>query len=95
MIGWPRRQKNHHYVINENTGARLCQDGKWRNHANFGSTPSCVKKWNDKGWAIRKMNQLNQKSTCPIAYVLTLPENQYMDASGKVFTEEEKTSNNT
>lgn len=32
-------------VIHPETGARLCQDNRWRTFANFGTFPSCVKEY--------------------------------------------------
>lgn len=74
----------HHYVINEDTGARMCQDGRWRDFANFGTFRSHVKVWRHQGWAVRKMDILNIRVGRTVAYVLSLPRSQVMDAGGHV-----------
>ena len=73
----------HHYVIHEDTGARYCKDGKWRLFAQFGTYSSCVQIWKKEGFALRKMRQLNRFAT--VAYVLSLPDHHYMDASGNIY----------
>lgn len=76
----------HHYVINEDTGARMCKDGKWRTFANFGTFQSNVKVYRKKGWAARRMDILNCRAGRTVAYVLSLPRGTAMDASGRYDT---------
>jgi hypothetical protein len=68
---------------NENTGARLCYDGKFRNFANFGTFPDCVKVFKSKGWALRKQEELMRFHNCPCEIVF-LNGNRTMDASGMI-----------
>jgi len=62
----------------------MCQDGRWRNHANFGTYPENVKVWRSQGWAAKRMDILNSRAGCTVAYVLSLPIDQAMDASGRL-----------
>jgi hypothetical protein len=81
-----------HYVINRVTGARQCQDGKWREFAGFGTYPECVKVWRQKGWAVRRMQKLNWRTGDDaernVATVLSLPADKVMDAAGNILDAE-------
>jgi len=72
-----------YYIINKETGARLCQDNKWRTFAHNGTFSSCVKVWKRKGWAWRKAFRIGRKSV----FVLGLDENLVMDAAGHIYDE--------
>ena len=54
------------YLIN-NDGYRLCKDKRWRTFAMFGTYPSCVKIYRQKGSAINLAKKLK-------ARVVELPE---------------------
>lgn len=72
-----------YYVIHSETGARLCQDGRWReHHAPFGTFSSCVKVYKQRGWAERRANRLGNT-----AMVLFLARHLEMDAAGHVYDE--------
>ena len=76
----------HHYVLDEDTDDRLCQDGLLRGFAMFGTMPGCVKVYRRKGWAVRMADQLTRGTRK--FYVLSLPPGQVMDAAGKVCNED-------
>lgn len=69
----------------ENTGARLCQDGLFRNFANFGTFPDCVKVYRIEGAARRKQLELLDKA-CPCEMIF-LHHGWSMDACGRVSRE--------
>ncbi len=79
----------HYYVINQETGARLCQDNSWRTFANFGTYPSCVKVWRMKIWAERSAVIRRH------AVVFELPDGQFLDAGGAILQRDEKSGNHT
>lgn len=70
---------SHHYIINKDTGARLCRDGCWREFAYFGTSKSCVKVYRTSGWAIRGAERIGN------SMVLSLASRMVMDASGEIF----------
>lgn len=78
--------KANHYIIDKGTGSRLCKDGKWRAFANFGTYPECVKRYRQKGWALRRIAQIRN------GFVLSLTGGWTMDASGNVWNEDSNVS---
>lgn len=74
----------HHYIVNKDTGARLCKDGRWREFASFGTYSSCVKVYRQSGWAERRVVSVSH------AMVLSLASHMIMDASGQIFDESEQ-----
>ena len=69
------------------TGARLCQDNRWRQHANFGTYPSCVKMWRLTHAALRAAERFRHpQNTGPdVSLVVHLHDGDSMDASGRIF----------
>ena len=73
-----------HKDIGENgKGARLCQDGMFRNFANFGTFSWNVKVYRKEGWALRRQTILDNRG-CPV-YIVRVPTGLFMDASGEIF----------
>jgi hypothetical protein len=62
----------------ENTYYRLCQDGKWRSFANFGTYPECVKEYKSLGFAKKRAKKVKGQ-------VAVIREGLEVDASGNVF----------
>lgn len=83
----------HHYLIRLQDGARRCQDGKWRVFTGFGSMRACVKVYKRKGSAMRYVNAVNAWYDHPRVVVLTLEDNQVMDAAGHIYETNEETGN--
>ena len=72
----------HHYILNHE-GARLCKDGMFRRvHASFGSYLTCVKVYRYLRAAQRKKYMLERRGNT--VHILTLNNNQVMDAGGTV-----------
>jgi len=80
--------REHHYLVRDSDGARLCQDGYWRTFTGFGTYRCCAKVWRQIGWANREKNR---RSNCR---VLSLPHGQFMDAAGNIFQEDENGNDN-
>ena len=87
-----------HIVVCPTTGARLCQDDKYRTHANFGTYPSCVKIYKKLKWAEKaadKYKTLEQRkyekqqeaegSLVKIRQIVHLHDGDSMDAAGNIF----------
>jgi len=74
----------HYYVINKDTGARLCQDNRWREFAGFGTFSSCAKVYRSRGWAERRVERYRH------AMVLGLASHLVIDAAGMIFDESEE-----
>ena len=70
------------FVIVNSLGMRLCQDGRFRQHANFGSYPGCVKTYRLRGFADRRIWQLKRSGND--VSVVEIPARHYMDAAGHV-----------
>lgn len=68
------------FLIINKDGYRMCQDGKWRDFANFGTYQENVKEYRSLGWAKRAIRGRN-------AAVVKVPEGMSVDASGKVLEE--------
>jgi hypothetical protein len=66
-------------IINKDN-ARLCRDGKWRNHANFGDFKECVKIYKRLSAAQTKASRIGGR-------VVKLPIGYHIDASGYVWEE--------
>lgn len=64
-------------LIIDAEGRRLCQDGRWREHADFGTYPECVKEYRVAGFARRRAKRI--KGT-----VIQLPADVTIDRSGDV-----------
>lgn len=61
---------------------RLCQDGRWREHANFGTFSSCVKVYKRRGPAVRiAKSQKALLAEVPVGYTVNAA-GQVNDASG-------------
>jgi hypothetical protein len=56
-------------------GFRLCKDGLWRSHANFGDYRSCVQDYKSRAAAIRRAKKCGGQ-------VVELPEGLHIEASG-------------
>lgn len=80
------KDKSIKIVVCPATGARLCQDGRWRKFANFGTYSSCVREFrylkSAQKAARRNRHPLN-KTTCD-TFVTHLHPGDSMDASGHV-----------
>ena len=71
-------------VIHPHTHARLCKDGLLREHANFGTFPSCVKTFRYEGWATRAAEKY-------LGYeweIRGVHKGETMDAAGNIYNEE-------
>ncbi len=79
----------HYYLINRETGARLCKDGSWRTFAGFGTYRECVKSWRTRCWAERSALVRSK------AEILELPDGQFLDAGGAILQRDEKSGNDT
>lgn len=69
------------------TGARLCRDGRWRDHAHFGTGPRCVKVYRVEGWALKAATRKRVRPAAPgetIAHLVWLYPGDTMDASGNI-----------
>lgn len=80
------------------SGARLCRDNKYRNHANFGTYPSCVKEFKSEAWAMRAAERFRTQiftkhiedlkadgaTLLPDTKIIFLYAGDTMDASGVV-----------
>ncbi len=67
-------------LIIDNDNRRLCQDNRWRNFAGFGSVKSCVKTY-------RSLSAAKRKAKAMKGYVIELPEDATIEASGRVYRE--------
>lgn len=65
------------YLILDVEDRRLCQDHRWRGHANFGSYKECVKEYKSRGHALRAARHI--KGT-----VFGVPSGATVDASGEL-----------
>ena len=70
-------------LIHEETGGRLCQDGRFRGFASFGTYPECVKVYRKEGFALRRKDKLWAMG-CKTS-VFSVPAGKAMDATGNIF----------
>ncbi|MBT6046403.1 MAG: hypothetical protein HOG49_06240 [Candidatus Scalindua sp.] len=71
-----------HIIVEETTGGRLCKDGFFRTFASFGTYRECVKVYSSEAWARRKQDKLHAQGND--ISVVTLADNQSMDAAGHI-----------
>lgn len=72
-------------IIYHEDGRRLCKDGYWRDFANFGDYPDCVKVYRNKPRARRRA--LDRK-----ARLADIPDGFSVDACGRVYNETREVS---
>lgn len=65
-------------IVIVKNGHRLCSDNRWREFANFGTYPECVKEYRSLGWAQKKAKKIG-------GTVVELKEGETMDACGQIF----------
>ena len=65
------------------TGARLCEDAKFRTFACFGTYPECVKVYRQRGWALRRQKDLFNFRLIDTE-VKEIKDGQVMDATGSI-----------
>jgi len=70
-------------ILHPENGDRYCQDKKWRYIALGGTYPSCVKVYKKQGWAQKQANKIKVNGCTRI---ISLGENQTMEASGLIIT---------
>ena len=57
------------FIINDENGAMLCNDGLWRNGVTFGNVKGCLKTWRKAGFARLAARKLGLKEwTIKFAY---------------------------
>jgi len=74
-------------VVHPETGARLCNDNRWRTFANFGGYPECVKTYRYARAALNagaKYRGTPANGDQTLASVVHLHEGDTMDAAGNV-----------
>lgn len=74
-------------ILCPQSGMRYCTDGKYREHATFGSFPGCVKLYKSRGWALRIAQRRqcpHNKGNCTKAYIVSLYPGDAMDAAGVI-----------
>ena len=71
-------------VIDAHTHARLCKDGRLREHALFGTFPECVKTFRREGNAKKAAD----KYLGPEWEIRGVHIGEKMDASGNIYTKE-------
>ena len=75
-------------IVDENLAAVLCQDGKFRRFANFGTYPECIKVYRSLGWAKRKQDLFERWGREVV--VTKLPNGHSVDAVGWEFDKNER-----
>jgi len=81
------KRKSVQIVVCPETGRRLCYDNKWRNFANFGGFPECVKVFKYPAAALKagaKHRIRPAKAGETISTIIHLYDGDSMDAAGKV-----------
>lgn len=72
-------------IIDDETGARFCQDKRFREFCGFGTYPECVKVYKSRGWALRWQDIFASRGRN--VTVQEVKVGQAMDASGRIFTD--------
>lgn len=81
------KHKSVQIVVCPETGRRLCYDNKWREFANFGSFPECVKVFKYPAAALKagaKYRIKPAKAGDTVSTIIHLYEGDSMDASGRI-----------
>lgn len=84
------KRKSVQIVVCPETGRRLCQDNKWREFANFGTYPECVKLFKYPQAALKAGARYRIKPAQPgdtLNIIVYLYDGDSMDASGRIYRE--------
>lgn len=84
------KRKSVQIVVCPETGRRLCQDNKWREFANFGTYPECVKLFKYPQAALKAGARYRIKPAQPgdtLNSIVYLYDGDSMDASGRIYRE--------
>jgi hypothetical protein len=87
------KYKSVQIVICPISGRRLCRDNKWREFANFGTYPECVKIFKYPKAALKAGARYRIKpaqSGDTLNQIVYLYDGDSMDASGKIYRESHK-----
>jgi len=90
LYTWIMPETYQHYVMDEDTDARLCKDGQFRIFAQFGTFPECVRVYRQKGWALKQQDRFERNGRK--TYVLSLPFPFTMNAAGHICGESSECS---
>lgn len=71
-------------AVDPDSGARLCNDLKWRRHAHIGTTSTCVKKWRREHYAQRAAIRHRRCKPPNLAHLIALYDGDSLDASGVI-----------